>query len=74
MPLLGEAEEPGSARLLLPVHSGRVDHVVVLENRLLELALRCEHFLRTDGQRSGAEDTDEDIKDWRYKSAHTDKT
>lgn len=43
--LLGEAEEPGPARLLLSVHSGRVDHVVVLENGLLEFALRREHFL-----------------------------
>lgn len=51
LPLLGEAEEPGPARLLLPVHSGRVDHIVVLKNGLLELALRREHLLQKEGRR-----------------------
>lgn len=46
--LLSEAEEPGAARLLLPVHSGRVDHIVVFENRLLELTLWREHLLQKD--------------------------
>ena len=46
--LLGEPEEPGSARLLLPIHSGRVDDVVVLKNGLFELAFWCEHLLQKD--------------------------
>lgn len=44
--LLCETKEPGPARLLLPVHSGWVDHIVVLKNGLLKLALRREHLLR----------------------------
>lgn len=43
--ILVEAQEPGPARLVLPVQCGRVDHVVVLKHRLLELTLCCEHIL-----------------------------
>lgn len=46
LPFFRETQKPGAARLLLPVHSGRVDHIVVLENRLLEPTFWREH-LRT---------------------------
>lgn len=42
---LVEAQEPGPARLFLPVQHGAVDHVVVLKHRLLELALGREQLL-----------------------------
>ena len=51
--LLGEAQEPGPARLLLPVHGGGVDDVVVLEHRLFEFTLRSKHFLQRTGREEG---------------------
>lgn len=41
-----QAQEPGPARLLLSVQHGAVDHIVVLEHRLLKLTLGCKQFLR----------------------------
>lgn len=41
-----EAKKPGPTRLFLPVEHRAVDHIVVLEHRLLKLALRREQFLR----------------------------
>lgn len=53
LPLFIEAQKPGPARLLLSVEHGAVDHVVVLEHRLLKLTLCREQLLRrqTDGDR-----------------------
>lgn len=51
--LLGETKEPGPTWLLLSVHSGRVDHIVVLKNWLLELTLWGEHLLQKDWVKEG---------------------
>lgn len=43
---LVQTEVPASARLLLPVYHGGVCHIIVLEHRLLEFALRRKVFLQ----------------------------
>lgn len=47
---LVQTEVPAPARLLLPVYHGGVCHIIVLEHRLLEFALRCKVFLGDKGE------------------------